>query len=470
MSVFLFNTSEFVTTLFAAAKIGAVFNPINFRLAASELAYILKDSGSKAVVFERATAEQVRVAKVQVPGLQLYLYVDETVPEFAQSFYDFFAEFPSERPDVEVKQDDWYIMMYTSGTTGQPKGVIHRHRDMVEQNMVMISDQKLTCHDRGLCAAPLNHSAELHCLFLPRVHIGACNVILHHFDPQQVLSAIEQNKISVMFGAPTMLNMLLQLNYQEFDLSSLRLIGYGGAAMAPAMVLKCHEAFGAELIQYYGMTELGPAVTVLYPNEQMAQAGAAGKALLNHEVRVVRVREGVPSEPDDVVKPGEVGEVIVKGPCMMVGYHNRPETTEKALYKGWYHSSDLAKIDEEGYIWITDRADDLIISGAENIYPREVEDVFYSHPDIVEVAVRGLPDNKWGKIVAAFVVPKRPGLTAEELNEFLLRSDKLAAFKRPRRYVFCPALPKTPSGKIQKFKLDELLPETEEAPPGATGG
>lgn len=458
VSVFLFNTSEFVTTLFAVAKIGAVFNPINFRLAAGELAFILNDAGSKAVVFENTTKEQVTVAKDQVPDLQLCLYVDEDVPEFARSFYDFFAKFTSERPDVEVKQDDWYILMYTSGTTGRPKGVIHRHRDMLEQNMVMISDQKLTCHDRGLCAAPLNHSAELHCLFLPRVHIGACNVLLHHFDPQQVLSAIAQEKISVMFGAPTMLNMLLQLSYQEFDLSSLRLIGYGGAAMAPAMVLKCHEAFGAELVQYYGMTELGPAVTVLYPDEQLAQAGAAGKALLNHEVRVVRMREGEPSEPDDVVQPGEVGEVIVKGPCMMVGYYNRPEATEKALYKGWYHSSDLARIDEKGYIWIIDRADDMIISGAETIYPREVEDVLYSHPNIVEVAVSGLPDPKWGKIVAAFVVPKRLDLTAEELNQFLLQSNKLASFKRPRQYVFCTALPKTPSGKIQKFKLDQLLP------------
>lgn len=457
VSTFLFNSSEMVTTLFALAKIGAVFNPINFRLSGGELAFILNDAGSRILLFEAAVAEQVEVARKELQTVEKFLYVDANPPEYAQCFYEFFGGQPEDRPRVnEVGENDRYIIMYTSGTTGKPKGVIHRHRDMLEHNMAMIADQKLTYRDRGLCAAPLNHSAELHCFFLPRVHIGATNVIIHHFDPPRVLEMLAREKISVLFGAPTMLNMLLQLKVEDYDLSGLRLIGYGGAAMAPAMVKKCHEVFGADLLQYYGMTELGPAVTVLYPEEQLERAGSAGKSLLNHEVRVVRVREDGPSDPEDAVEPGEVGEVIVRGPARMEGYYNRPEATAKALYKDWYHSGDLARIDEDGYIWITDRADDMIISGAENIYPREVEDVLYEHPEVVEVAVVGLPDEKWGKVVTAFVVVKTPGITSGDLDNFLRNSNKLASFKRPRRYEILEQLPKTPSGKIQKFKLLQL--------------
>lgn len=457
VSAFLFNTSEFVTTLFAAAKIGAVFNPINFRLSAGELVFILNDADSKMVIFEKDTKETVTIAKEQSPGVKSFLYVDDDAPEFAHSFYDFCADYPATRPNVEVTENDRYIIMYTSGTTGKPKGVIHRHRDMLEHNMAMIATQRLSYQDVGLCAAPLNHSAEIHCFFLPRVHIGACNVISHVFNPIETMEIIQKERISVLFAAPTMWNMVLQSNYQDYDLTSLRLCFYGGASMAPAMVLKCQEAFKADLMQLYGMTEMGPATSILFPEDQLARAGAAGKDLINHEVRVVRVREGVPSEPDDIVSPNEVGEVIIKGPAMMVGYYNRPEATEKALYKGWYHSGDLGRIDEDGFLWIKDRADDMIISGAENIYPREVEDVLYEHPDVIEVAVLGLPDEKWGKIVTAFIVPKRSDLSEEELNQFILNSNSIAGFKRPRKYIFCESLPKTPSGKIQKFKLPDLI-------------
>ncbi len=179
VSTFLFNTGELVTTLFALAKIGAVFNPINFRLSGGELAFILNDAGSRILLFEAAVAEQVDVARKELQTVEKFLYVDTNPPEYAQCFYEFFADQPTDRPQVDVQENDRYIIMYTSGTTGKPKGVIHRHRDMLEHNMAMIADQKLTYRDRGLVAAPLNHAAELHCFFLPRVHIGATNVIIH---------------------------------------------------------------------------------------------------------------------------------------------------------------------------------------------------------------------------------------------------------------------------------------------------
>lgn len=455
VSLFLFNTSEFVTAIYACAKLGAVSNPINYRLKAGELSYILNDAGSKVLIFEEGLRETVERARPELQTVRHFLFVDDPVPDYALSFYEVLDSGSTAHPDAQVEENDPYIIMYTSGTTGRPKGVVHRHRAMIDHNMAVIADQKLTAADRGLAAAPLYHAAELHVFFLPRVHVGASNVILHSFNPPEVLKTLAEEKITVMFGAPTMWNMLLQQPVKDYDLSAFRLLGYGGASMAPAMVRQCHEAFGADLLQYYGMTELGPAVTVLYPEEQLPKAGSAGKAILNHEVRVVRPREDGPAEPDDVVAPGEVGEVIIRGPALMLEYYNRPEATARALYKGWYHSGDLATVDEEGYIWIADRLDDMIISGAENIYPREVEDALYEHPEVLEVAVVGTPDERWGEVVTAYVVPKSGSLTDAELDRFLKEGDRLADYKRPRLYHFVKELPKTASGKIQKFKLRE---------------
>ncbi|WP_366922766.1 long-chain-fatty-acid--CoA ligase [Metallumcola ferriviriculae] len=455
VSVFLFNTSEFVATYLACIKTGILFNPINFRLSGEELAFILNDAQSKALIFEEAVIPQVEKARERT-DIALYLYTDENnQPPWAQYFYDFMESGSVATPISQLIDSDRYIIMYTSGTTGKPKGVVHRHRDMIEHTLAMLAYLQISQEDRGLSAAPLNHSAELHCVLLPRINIGATSVLLHHFEPKAVLQCIQDERITLMFGAPTMWNMMLQENLSQYDLSHFNKILYGGAAMAPAMVIKCQEAFNADLIQAYGMTEMGPAVTMLMPQEQLPKAGSAGKAIVNHEVRVVRPKEGSPSDPDDLVEPGEKGEIVVRGPGIMELYYNRPDDTENAMYKGWYHSGDIATIDEEGYIWVADRIDDMIISGGENIYPREVEDVLYEHPDIVELAVVGLPDENWGKVVTAFVVRKNNDLSSEDLDKYLLGSQKLAKFKRPRRYEFVDTLPKTASGKIQKFVLVE---------------
>ena len=229
--------------------------------------------------------------------------------------------------------------------------------------------------------------------------------------------------------------------------------------MAPSLVHALHDHFFIGLVQAYGMTEMGPAITFLAQNDQLRKAGSAGQAALNHEIRVVRTREDGPSDPDDVVPVGETGEIIVKGPCMMVGYFNREEVTEKAMYKGWYHSGDIGYLDAEGFLYVNDRVDDMIISGGENIYPREVEDVLHAHDGVLDVAIVGQPDDRWGETVTAFVVKKNPSLTEEELDEYCKNSDSLANYKRPRNYVFCEALPRNASGKIQKFVLRKQLEE-----------
>lgn len=454
VSTFLYNTEELITCLFACAKIGAIFNPINFRLMSEEVAFILSDAEPKVVLFEQAVAPHVEKIAGRFPNIQFWC-IDGDTPAYAHSYAQKVEAASDERFPIDVAETDLYSIMYTSGTTGRPKGVLHRHRDMIEQSMICLGALKLTPNSRGLAVGPMFHAAELHCVFLPRVHIGASSVIMHHFDTKQILQLVQDEKIDHFFAAPTMWNMLLQEDLSQYDLSSLKRGLYGAAPMAPTLVKALTDRLGIDLIQAYGMTEFGPAVTFLYEDEQLTKAGSAGKVCINHELRVVRPREGAPSEPDDVCAPGEIGEIIIRGSCMMVGYYKREEATAEALYKGWYHSGDLGYLDEDGYLWVADRLKDMVISGGENIYPREVEDVLYEHPGVLDVAVLGEPDELWGEKVVAYVVKKDPNLTAEELEEFCKKSDKLADYKRPRKYYFIDEMPRNASGKILKYVLRE---------------
>ncbi|MEH7418523.1 fatty acid--CoA ligase [Neobacillus drentensis] len=458
VSTFMFNTEELGTALFACAKIGAVFNPINFRLTPEEVAFILSDATPKVVLFEKALEPVIEAIAGRFDQTAFW-FIDEGTPDYAASYHKKLAETPIEEIKIEVVETDIYAFIYTSGTTGRPKGVMHTHRNMVDQSVLCIAAEKLEVNDVGLVTAPMFHCAELHCAFIPRVHVGASNVILHQFNPKVILKLVEQEKISKLFAAPTMWNMLLQEDLFQYDLSSLKLGLYGAAPMAPSLVHALHDRLGISLIQAYGMTEMGPAITFLSEVDQLRKAGSAGQAALSHDIRIVRPREDGPSDPDDIVPAGETGEIIVQGPCMMLGYFNREDATEKAMYKGWYHSGDIGRMDEEGYLYVNDRVDDMIISGGENIYPREVEDVLHAHPGVLDVAVVGQPDDRWGETVTAFIVKKNPAVMEQELDEYCKNSDQLANYKRPRKYVFCESLPRNASGKIQKFVLRKQLEE-----------
>jgi long-chain acyl-CoA synthetase len=458
VSTFTFNTEELGTAFFACAKIGAIFNPINFRLMPEEVAYIIADAKPKVVLFEKALESVIAAIENRFEATSFW-FIDEDAPAYAASYQDKLAAAPSDNIQVEVNENDIYAFIYTSGTTGRPKGVMHSHRNMVDQSLLCIAAGKLEAEDIGLVTAPMFHCAELHCAFLPRIHVGASNVILHQFNPKVILQLIGQEKITKFFAAPTMWNMILQEDLSQYNIESLKLGLYGAAPMAPSLVHAVHDRLGISLIQAYGMTEMGPAITFLSENDQLRKAGSAGQAALCHDIRIVRTREDGPSDPDDVVPAGETGEIIVQGPCMMLGYFGREEATSNAMYKGWYHSGDIGYLDEEGYLYVNDRVDDMIISGGENIYPREVEDVLHAHEGVLDVAVVGQPDDRWGETVTAFVVKKDPNLTEQELEDYCKNSDSLANFKRPRKYVFCEALPRNASGKIQKFVLRKELEE-----------
>ncbi|MDQ0220866.1 fatty acid--CoA ligase [Peribacillus cavernae] len=456
VSTYLYNNEELATAFFACAKIGAVFNPINFRLMEEELSFILSDAKPKVVLFEEALETTIADIEKRFPEVAFW-FIDENTPSYAANYHEKVANAPQAELTDDIKETDLYAIMYTSGTTGRPKGVLHRQRDMVEQSMILINGCSFNSDDIGLITAPMFHCAELHCTFLPRVHVGAKSIILHQFDPKKVLQLVEEERVTKFFAAPTMWNMLLQENLDEYNTKSLKLGLYGAAPMAPTLVKACREKLGIELVQAYGMTEMGPAITLLSEEDQIRKAGSAGQACLNHEIIIARPKEDGPSDPDDVMPPGENGEILVKGPCMMSGYFGREEANEKALYKGWYHSGDIGYLDEEGYLWVKDRVDDMIISGGENVYPREVEDTLYEHAGVLDCAVLGQPDDRWGETVTAFVVAKDSSLSEEELEEWCKNSRTLANYKRPRKYMFCNELPRNASGKIQKFILRKQL-------------
>lgn len=457
ISTFLDNSVELVTVLFAASKIGAVFNPVNRHLSPAELAFILNDVEARILVFGAAEKKRVDRARLKIKTVECYLYAGENPPGYAICYHRLTGGMPATKPETMVSENDWYAIMYTSGTTGKPKGVIHRHREILDHSMCMIESQKLTCHDRGLSVAPLYHAAELHCFFIPRVHIGAANILLADFQPRSLPEILNGEKITIMFADPARWRAILQHARGSCGFPHLRLLASGGAPVSPGLAAECRECFQTEMIHYYGMTEMGPAVTVLYPHEQATKAGSAGKALLNHELRVVKLNPGWPSDPDDVVEQGARGEIVVRGAGMMQGYYNRPEMTVTSMYGGWYHTGDVGAFDADGYLWISGRVDDAIICGVENIYPREIEEVLLEHPDILEVSVVGVENDLMETEIVAFIVSGGNTPTAKEINDFLRSSDKLAHYKIPVRYVFVEQLPGSVNGKIKKHALLESI-------------
>ncbi len=454
VSTMLYNGTEIVLAVFACAKLGAVFNPLNYRLPAGEIEYILNDAGSSLLIFEAETRPAVEGARSDLDTVDDYLYIDDEPPGFADGFYDHLEAADDTRPDTVVEEDDTYAFIYTSGTTGRPKGVVHEHRDMVEHNLICIAEGGIRKGDVGLSSFPLYHCAELQAALFPRIHVGATNVIHHDFDPVATLQAIDEYDVSVFFAAPTGWNALLQAAEKvDADVSSLRLGLYGAAPMPKEVLDGCMDLFeNAGYLQAYGMTEIGPCGTFQHPEDQISKQGSAGVPALNHDLRIVEPD----GNPTDEVDTGEIGEILFAGPCTMREYWNRPGATDTSLRKAdgkeWYYTGDLGYLDEDGYLFVVDRKDDMIISGGENVYPTEVEDVLFAHPDVVEAAVIGEPHDEWGERVVAYVVGDT---TAADLDDFMRESDDLADFKRPREYYFVDELPKNPSGKVQKFKLRE---------------
>ncbi|MFI1509047.1 long-chain fatty acid--CoA ligase [Streptomyces sp. NPDC020597] len=431
------NHPSYLETLFAAGALGAVFVPLNTRLAGPEIAYQLADSGAKALVYGPSHAGLV----AGLPG-----HTDvRTYLEVGAEYEEALASAPDEPIDTPVAPDDTCIIMYTSGTTGRPKGAMLTHGNLTWNAINVLVDTDLIADERALVSAPLFHTAGLNMLTLPVLLKGGACVLVEAFDAQATLGLIEEHRITFMFGVPTMFDQVARHpHWAAADLSSLRILTCGGSPV-PSPLIEAYQARGLTFLQGYGMTEASPGTLFLDAEHAVSKAGSAGVPHFFSDVRVVR--------PDLApVETGETGEVVVRGPHVMPGYWGLPEETAAAFADGWFRSGDAARVDEDGYVHIVDRIKDMIISGGENVYPAEIEDLLLAHPDIVECAVIGVADDKWGEVPRAVVVP-REGVTLDPDQVLASLAGRLAKYKIPKSVAIADELPRTASGKLLKARV-----------------
>ncbi|MEZ0364092.1 long-chain fatty acid--CoA ligase [Mycobacterium sp. pUA109] len=442
------NHPDFLVTLFAAARVGAAFVPLNWRLTAAELGYILRDAGVHTLL---ADAERAAVIDPTRAELSLSRCIAVTEAPGWETLGDLLAGRAPLADPVYPGPDEVAVIMYTSGTTGRPKGAMLTHGNLFWNNINALLAFDTSQHDVSLVCAPLFHIGGLNVTTLVTLQKGGRIVLMPTFDPDQALQLIAEHRVTTMFGVPAMFLFMSQAReFATTDLSSVRFFVCGGAPVPEALILRYGER-GIPFAQGYGLTETAPLALVLRTDEVAVKVGAAGHQVLPlSEVRLVDL-------DNHPVPPGQRGEICVRGPQVMVGYWRNPEATAAVLdAEGWFHTGDIGQADEDGYVWVIDRVKDMVISGGENVYPAEVEDVLYGHPAIAEVAVLGTPDERWGEAVTA-VVALRPGaaLTLEELRDFA--RGKLAGYKIPLRLEFVDALPRTQSGKVVKYQLREQL-------------
>jgi acyl-CoA synthetase (AMP-forming)/AMP-acid ligase II len=446
------NSDMFAIAFFAAAKLGAVLVPINFRLTASEVSYILDHSDSIAVVCDEELADVVAEALEHVPAVRHVIVAGAPAREGHLAFSQLRTEMEHE-PEVDVNERDDLEILYTSGTTGRPKGALFDHHRIMQVAVKMMALMGLNPNERLLHLAPLFHSAQLNLFLLSGFFLGASHVIHRDFHPVETLKAIQEHKITIFFAVPTMYTYLLQVpNRDQYDLSSVTRCGYGAAPMAPEIIKQSMELFQHD--QFYnmcGLTEGGPGGICLMPEGHKNKLGASGLPIFHTEARVV-------DDEDQDVPPGKVGELILRGETIMKEYYKNPQATAETMRNGWLHTGDLAVKDEDGYITLVDRKKDMIISGGENVYSVEVEQVLYAHPHVLEAAVIGLPHEVWGEMVTAVIVPK-PGQTIdpEELQAFCRKY--LAGYKIPRAVHFVEQLPRNASGKVLKYQMRNAFKE-----------
>ena len=442
------NHPALLETMFAAQALGAIFVPLNFRLTAQELTFIINDAGIHTMVVDDALRPVLEPAQ---PDLccQQYFCSESEADDWRHLLSERGAAEPIEAA-VSVDQHDVAVIMYTSGTTGLPKGAMLTHGNILWNNINAMLAFGGSRDDIILTAAPLFHIGGLNVMTLGSFHVGSTVVLLRNFDPGQVLVDFERYKVSHMFGAPAMFLFMSQHpEFETTDLSSGRNL-ICGAAPVPESLIELYAKRGLDFCQGYGLTETSPFASFLTPEWAISKLGSAGQPPIYSEARIV-------DDDNHPVAAGVRGEICMRGPNIMKGYWNRPEATAEAIDReGWFHSGDVGYFDEVGFLFICDRLKDMVISGGENVYPAEVEGALYKHGSIAEVAVIGLPDEKWGEAVTA-VVALHDGheLTLEELREFA--QPLLAKYKLPLRLHIVDALPRNPAGKVLKFVLKDDL-------------
>ena len=441
------NTVAFLEAYFACAAAGLVATPLNTRLSSRELGEILQDSGARWVIASPRYEELIPRGSVERIVQPRSDWWEEMAAGGARGF-----------EPVGADEDDVAHLYYTSGTTGRPKGVMLTHRNVCIHARSAIEELSITTADAWGHIAPMFHLADAWAVFAV-TWVGGRHVMVPRFEAGAALAAVQEHRITLSNLVPTMLNLMVKHpSVGDHDLSSLRVVLSGGAPIAPELVRRVMEVFGCDYIQTYGMTETCPYLTLsiledhlerLPEEERLAYKSKTGRPFKGVELEVVG-EDGRPVAADET----QVGEILVRGPTVTPGYWNRPEETAAAFSDGWLRTGDLAVLDAEGYVNIVDRRKDMIITGGENVYCIEVENALYEDPRILEAAVFGVSDERWGESVRAAVV-LGPGEVASEADVIEACRPRLSSFKMPRSVVFLPELPRTGSGKISKRTLRE---------------
>ena len=439
------NRTEYGVAFFGIARSGCVMVNISVLYAPDELAYVLDKADVECLVYEDVFAEKVEAVKDRLPKLKKLVCIGEGGDE---TFESFIAKGGEHYPDVAIDEDDPFCMTYTGGTTGRPKGVLCSHRNRnITAHTVMV-EEAIDERDIVGIVTPLFHVAALNIMFQPAILAGATTTLLSKWTVEDFAAMARDTGMTALFAVPTQLSMVVSApNFDAANYATWRKVSFAGAPMPDWVQSELMEKLpNLAITQIYGQSEMG-VLTSLRAWYLPEKLGSVGRQCYNVDV-------GVIDQNGNKVVPGEIGEIASRGDNVMLEYYNEPEQTAKFWQNGWALTGDVGTIDEEGFITLIDRSKDMIISGGENVYPKEIEDVIYDRDEVAECAVFGIPDDKWGEVPAAFVMLKA-GETLDEATLVEHCAERLARFKRPRHVEFVTDFPKTPIGKIQKNILKE---------------
>ncbi len=453
VALLLLNSPQMMEIYLAVAKLGAIAVPVNFRLHPTEVAYVLEDSGSSFLFHSNAFSDLVAGATAANNRIQHSVVVPtlaERADGGAGDYEEFLASGSPDRVERDISHEDICVLMYTSGTTGRPKGTMLTHGNFFYNVVNSLGfDSGIGRTDVTVSAAPLFHIGALGVHTLPFLFVGGAIVITESFSPDSWLRAVATHGVTKAFLVPAMWAAVAQSEeMKSADLSTLRSAVSGGAP-CPLTVIHAMRGHGVEFTEGFGMTETSPTAACLQPEDVVAHAGSIGRPAQLMDFQIV-------DDEGHEAPVGQIGELCVRGPNVFVGYWNKPAESGRALRGGWFHTGDLGRVDEQGFYTLVDRKKDMVITGGENVYPIEVEQTMYQHPGVLEVAVIGVPDEKWGERVMAVVV-RTEGATvsADELR--LWTRERIAHYKAPAEVRFAEELPRTATGKLLKRELRQTL-------------
>lgn len=445
--ILMLNRTEFVESVLAVNMLGAIAVPLNFRLTAAEIAFLVQDCEARVVITESVLAPVATGVRAIESLLATIVVAGGATDDSVLGYEDLINETGDSQPPIDIPNDSPALIMYTSGTTGRPKGAVLTHTNLTGQTMTGLYTNGADINsDVGFIGVPLFHIAGIGNL-LSGMLLGIPTVVypLGAFEPGQLLDVLAAEKVTGIFLVPAQWQAVCaEQKARPRDLR-LRVMSWGAAPAPDALLREMSATFpGTQILAAFGQTEMSPVTCMLLGEDAIRKRGSVGKVIPTVAARVV-------DENMNDVPIGEVGEIVYRAPTLMSGYWNNPEATAEAFAGGWFHSGDLVRMDSDGYVWVVDRKKDMIISGGENIYCAEVENVLASHPGIVEVAVIGRAHDRWGEVPIAVAAVAGENLALDELDEFL--TERLARYKHPKALEIVDALPRNPAGKVLKTEL-----------------